>query len=98
MVSRDSTAHRALMWRPRRRARDGLMTLAVPSFDGRLTLTDRGDGVAKLAIAGRYRPPGGAADSLIDRLAMHRVARRTATIVVSAIAKRIEQVTQATVA
>lgn len=98
VLSRGEVWQRALRWRPLRipggGLGDGLITRAVPTFAGHLALVDRHDGRAELTIAGRYRPPGGAAGSLIDRLAMHRVARRIAKTFVTSVGERIDEVAQ----
>ena len=98
VLTKGSTWHRGLTWRPLAGPGDGLLARAVPILDGQLTLVDRGEGLAELTITARYRPPGGAAGSLIDRLAMHRVARRAARTFADGIAERIEQLAKESVA
>jgi hypothetical protein len=90
-----ATWRRSLRWRPLRGTSDTLLSRAVPSFDGTLSVVDRHDGVAQLLLTGTYRPPGGVAGSLVDRLALHRLARRTGKIFTKAIAERIHQAARA---
>jgi hypothetical protein len=93
--------HRGLRWLPLRGDRDTLLSRAVPSLHGALSVVDRGDvdrgdvdrgdDGAELVLSGHYRPPGGAAGSLIDRVALHRLARRTGKVFLSAVADRLSE-------
>jgi hypothetical protein len=82
---------RTLTWRPLRGDVDSLLSRAVPSFHGELCVVDRGDGQAELVLTGAYRPPGGAAGSLVDRVALHRLARRTGRTFLHAVAARLRE-------
>lgn len=88
---------RPVTWRPLRGDTDSLLSRAVPSFCGALEIAQRGDDDVELILAGTYRPPGGAAGSLVDRLALHRLARRTAKTFAATVAERLNEVARASV-
>jgi hypothetical protein len=80
---------RGLRWQPLRGDSDALLSRAVPSLHGGLAVVDRGGGRAELVLSGHYRPPGGVAGSVIDRLALHRLARRTGKVFLTSVAERL---------
>ena len=82
---------RRVSWRPLRGDVGSLLNRAVPSFTGELSVEDRDDGPAQLVLTGTYQPPGGAAGSLIDRVALHRLARRTAKTFLAGVAARLHE-------
>lgn len=90
-------SRRRMTWQPLR-DEESLLTRAVPSFRGELCLLDRGDGVAELVVDGTYRPPGGVAGSLADRLALHVLAKRTATTFLRAVADGLDRLARTSTA
>ncbi len=74
-----TTLWRSLSWEPARAEEwdADRPVRPLPTFDGELGLFVSGD-IASLAIEGRYRAPGGPLGAVLDNLALHRVAHRTA--------------------
>ena len=74
-----TTVWRSLSWEPARteESEADRPVRHLPTFDGELGLFVSSD-VASLAIEGRYRAPGGPFGAVLDGIALHRVARRTA--------------------
>ena len=79
-----SVRWRSLSWDPVGAGGDTAATdRLLPSFDGELGLHLGGDRRATLVLDGRYQPPGGRFGSAVDTIALHRLARSTATSLVA---------------
>lgn len=87
-----NTLWRSLSWEPLRAEDAGgdRPVRHLPVFDGELGLFVAGDR-ASLAIEGRYRAPGGPVGAVLDGLALHRVAQRTANRLMEDVATRLRE-------
>ena len=87
--------------------RDGAMTLGLrweatgmtgalfPVLDANLSLGDDGGHGTRLALTAAYRPPLGGLGAELDRLLLHRVAARTVSTFLAAVASALEGAPQA---
>ena len=81
---------RSLSWDPVGAAGDTTPTnRLLPSFDGELGLHAGGRGQVPLVLDGRYQPPGGRLGAAVDMIALHRLARSTATSLVADTATKL---------
>ena len=61
-----------------------------PVMDGKLRITDAGDGQIGLRLVGEYAPPFGAVGAAADAVAGRRVAAKSLRTFLAAVAQRLE--------
>lgn len=90
--SDDGTLSFAVRWSPASHGR------TLPSFSGRLTVSDAGGGVTAVVVSGEYVPPLGVVGVVGDSVLGHRVALATVAALADEAADRVvDVVTQARV-
>lgn len=66
-----------------------------PAFEGALVVVPQPEATIKIALQGRYRPPGGLAGQVTDSVAMHTLAEESLTGLLEQAAEHLQQAVHA---